>query len=104
MKFEKAELRPRLLELIAAGRETAAAPIAPEKLRERLTEAAKLGFSECRVRPAAPVDIRNTVVAKAAEKFLEKLEFSFSWEAQVPPPDNAAGAGGEYYVLLVQLR
>ena len=103
MKFEKAELRPRLLELIAAGRETAAAPIAPEKLRERLTDVAKVGFSECRIWPLAPVDVRSTNSAKAAEKFLEQLRFSFTWEPQVPPADNVAGGRTEFYILVVQL-
>lgn len=104
MKFTKAQLKPYLLEHLVAGRETAAAPLQPETLRARLTEAAKLGFGECRVRPTMPVDIRNTAAASDAEKFLKRIELEFRWESQTIPPDNVAGASGDYYVLVVQLK
>ena len=101
MKDARVKLRDFLLAEIASARESAAAPLTPEKIRESLTAAARQGFAECRIAPAAPVEVRHTKVAAAAEAFLDTNRLAYVWEATMPA---VLERREEYHVLVVTMK
>lgn len=107
MESVKDSLKRVLHELLAEGREKAAAPLSPEKLRDTLLAMARKGVAEFRVSPTFAVDIRKTRIAKAGCAFLDKEGIAHDWQAAVAMPDsvsNPGGLSGEYYELVVRLK
>ncbi len=80
MKAEKTPLRPHLRNVLREARESAAAPFAPEKLREALIDAARRGLSECIIQPALPTDVRGTAAAKKGVAYLLREGLSANWD------------------------
>ena len=107
MKSPVAPLGAHLRGLINEARETAAAPVDPESLRDLLVACARKGFVECRVLPTSLVDIRGTKVAAAAEAYLTKQGLRFSWAlgpSVIDPKTNPGRSREEYFELVVQME
>ncbi|PHP64700.1 hypothetical protein CSC94_23010 [Zhengella mangrovi] len=107
MKDTRKALKPMLLEWIEKGREAAAAPFAPEALRKVMSEMSKQGFSELRISPALPVDVRKTETAKAGRLFLDREGIENGWESASMPTDerlNPSRMSGEFYDLVIQIK
>ncbi len=107
MKSPRNPLKPHLLELAAAGREMAAAPLAPEALRIKLMEMAKLGFHEVAVGPLLDVDVRSTATAGAGIAYLGKEKIETQWRPANALPEsdrNPARVVTEYYELVIRIR
>ena len=107
MKDTRKALKPMLLEWIEKGREVAAAPFAPEALRKVMSEMSKLGFSELRISPALPLDVRKTETAKAGRLFFDREGIENDWETSQMPTDekgNPSRMSGEFYELVIRIR
>lgn len=107
MQSERQPLKPHLLALVAAGLEAAAAPFAPDALKAKLLDAAKLGVAEVRISPALALDVRKTKTAAKGVAYLERENIACDWQAAAALPDaanNPGGLPGEFYVLVVRLK
>lgn len=107
MRGMKDALKPVLLELLREGREAAAAPLAPERLRETLQAMARKGIGEFLIKPMVPVDVRKTETAAKGMAYLHQEGIACEWQAVAAMPDSAmnpGGLAGEYYQLVVRLK
>ncbi|MTW18795.1 hypothetical protein GJ689_21575 [Rhodoplanes serenus] len=88
MRAPLAKLLPILQAETARAIETAAAEIAPEQVRAKITAAAKAGQSALRVRLPSPVNVRDTEAAKALTAWCKKEGLKLAWENRAVDLDD----------------